>query len=53
MNEEVFVRSDSGQVVTKEYRHSVFMLTKILYMLDIIEEEQALNIATKFHVLFV
>jgi hypothetical protein len=43
----------SGSIVTKEYRHSVMMLTKILFRLDIINEEQALNIATKFQILFV
>ena len=50
---ELFVRSDNGHIITKERRYSVMMLTKILYRLNIIEEEQALNIATKFQILFV
>jgi hypothetical protein len=50
---ELYVRVDNGDVVTKERRHAVMMLTKILFRLDIIDEEQALKIATKFQILFV
>jgi hypothetical protein len=49
----MFVRTDTGEVVTPEVRHSVMMLTKLLFRFDIICEEQALNIATKFKILFV
>jgi len=49
----LYFRADTGEVMTKEKRNSVMMLTKILYRLDIITEEQALDIATKFHILFV
>lgn len=49
----MFVREDNGVVVSNEVRHSVMMLTKLLFRFDIINEEQALNIATKFRILFV
>lgn len=49
----MYVRCDTGDVVTHEVRHSVMMLTKILFRFDIIDEEQALNIATKFQIFFV
>ena len=49
----MFVREDTGEVVTQEVNHSVMMLTKVLFRLDIIDEEQALNIVTVFKILFV
>jgi hypothetical protein len=49
----IYVRQDTGEVLTKERRESVMMLTKVLYRLSIIDEEQALNIATQFHILVV
>lgn len=49
----MYVRDDTGEVITDEARHSVMMLTKILFRFDIITEEQALQIATKFRILFV
>ena len=49
----MYVRDDTGEVVTDEVRHSVTMLTKILFLLDVITDEQALQIATKFRILFV
>jgi hypothetical protein len=50
---ELFVRTDTSLLVTKEHRHSVMMLTKILYRLGVIQEEQAMSIVTKFQILFV
>ena len=49
----MFVREDTGQVVTEDVRNSVMKLTKILFRLNVIDDEQALNIATQFRILFV
>jgi len=49
----MFVRTDTGAVCTVECRLSVAKLTNILFKLDAISKEQALNISTKFRVLFV
>lgn len=46
----LFLRTDRTAVVTAEYRQSVMMLTKILFRLRVVNEEQALNIATKFQI---
>jgi hypothetical protein len=48
----MYVRED-GTVVTDEERYATMMLIKILYRLQLIEEEQAMKIATQFHILYV
>jgi len=50
---KLYVHEDTGEVITPEHHHSVMMLIKLLYRLNIIDEEQALKIATKFRILFV
>jgi hypothetical protein len=50
---ELYLNVSNGDVVTKECRESVMMLTKVLYALHIIDEEQAFQLATKFRILFV
>ena len=47
------IREDTGEVISDEANHSVMMLTKLLFRFEIINEEQALNMATKFRILFV
>lgn len=49
----MFVRTDTGEVVTPELRHSVMMFSKVLFKLNIIDEVQVLNMAAKFRILFV
>ena len=50
---KLYLNEDTGEIVTPEVHHSVMMLIKVLYRLDIINEEQALTIAAKFNILFV
>ena len=49
----MFIREDTGQIITEDVRNSVMKLTKILFRLNVIDDEQALNIATQFRILFV
>ena len=49
----LYMRSDTGRVVTEKERQAVFGLVKLLFRLEIIDEEQALKIATQFQILFV
>jgi hypothetical protein len=39
--------------MTKEHRDSVMYLIKILFLLDVIDEEQAVKIALQFDILSV
>lgn len=50
---ELYLNEDTGEVVTPEVHHSIMMLIKILFRLNIIDDEQAVKIATKFRILFV
>lgn len=50
---ELYVRSDTGEVVSEEQRAAVMALVKILFRLDIINDIQAVKIASRFHILFV
>jgi hypothetical protein len=53
MQSDLFVRSDTGQIVTQEYRDSVIKLLKLLYRLDIVSEKQVLDVFATFQSLFV
>jgi len=50
---KLYINDETGEVVTPECHHSVMMLIKILFRLHVIDEEQALKIASKFKILFV
>jgi hypothetical protein len=50
---KLYIKVNDGKIVMSRHRHSVMMLTKILFRLEVIDEEQALKIATKFRILFV
>jgi len=50
---KLYLNDYNGDVVTPEVHHSIMMLIKVLYRLNIIDEEQALQIASKFRILFV
>jgi len=52
-NEYVYVRRETGQVMTGEHRNSVMHLIKLLFLLDVINEEQAVKIALQFDILSV
>jgi hypothetical protein len=49
----LYLRSDTGEVITKEQRDAVMAFIRTLFRLEIIAEEQALKIANKYHILFV
>ena len=49
----LYVRSDTGAVITYAHYRSVINLIKILYFLNVITQRQVLDIATKFQSLFV
>jgi len=54
MNDDsVFVKSDTGEVVTYIHRRSVIRLIKLLFMLDVITEKQVVDVAARFQSLFV
>jgi hypothetical protein len=42
-----------GTVLSEKERNSVMYLVKVLFRLNVIDEEQALQIATQYHILFV
>ncbi len=50
---DLYVNADTGEVVSSEYRNSIIALIKLLFRLNVINNEQALKIATKFRILFV
>ena len=50
---DLYVNEDTGEVVTPEVHHSIMMLIKVLYRFEVIDDEQAVKIATKFRILFV
>ena len=43
----------NGEVLSEDKRNSVMYLIKILFRLDIVDEEQALKIANQYRVFFV
>jgi len=49
----MYIRETTGKVVSMEERLAVLEFTKMLFRLEIINDAQALNIATQFRILFV
>ena len=47
---ELYARTDTGEVITKEKRDATLNLIKLLYRLEIIDVEQALQVAVLFNV---
>jgi hypothetical protein len=48
-----YVKVGSEEILSQEECDSVMYLIKVLFRLEIIDEEQVLKIATQYHVLFV
>ena len=51
--EKMYVNDYNGAVITPEVHHSIMMLIKVLFKFDIINAEQAIEIASKFKIFFV
>lgn len=49
----MYIKETTSEVVSIETRLAIIELVKILYKLDVINDTQALNIATQFRAIFV
>jgi hypothetical protein len=49
----MFMRTDTGALVTEEERYAVLHLLRFLYRLKIIDDNQTMDIVTKYQITFV
>lgn len=49
----MYIRNDTGQIVSSDCYRSTIMLVKTLFFLSIINEKQVIDLAKRFDIIFV